>query len=109
MDVDDDFRADREDARALFLRVPAKRLKRPVKERAVKLGVELPLTPDGARAVVKSGSPESKKKARKVIQRHQQACRQTVQRAEDITEHSPSVWGGEKRRGDMQLRYYFGI
>ena len=109
LDVDDDFRADREDARALFLRMPAKRPKRPVKERAAKLGLELPPTPDGARAVVKSGSPESKKKARKVIQRHQQACHQKVQRAEDIAEHSPSVWGGKKRRDGVQLRYYFGI
>ena len=54
LDVDDDFRADREDARALFLRMPAKRPKRPVKERAAKLGLELPPTPDGARALLYS-------------------------------------------------------
>ena len=45
----------------------------PVKERAKKAGVALPPTPDGVRGAIDSGTPETQRRARKQLQRHQKA------------------------------------
>ena len=54
----------------------------PVKERAKKAGVALPPTPDGVRDAIDSGTPETQRRARKQLQRHQKHCQQKVSRAE---------------------------
>ena len=55
----------------------------PVKERAKKAGVALPPTPGGVRgAIDSSGTPETQRRARKQLQRHQKHCQQKVSRAE---------------------------
>ena len=54
----------------------------PVKERAKKAGVALPPTPDGVRDAIDSGTPETQRRARKQLQRHQKHCHQKVSRAE---------------------------
>ena len=73
--------------------------------------MELSPTPGEARGAVKNGSPKSKKRARKVIQKHPKACHQKVDRAEKIVEHKAGrfVFGGKKRRDGAQLRHRFGV
>ena len=54
----------------------------PVKDRAVKVGLELPPTPAGVREVIEHGSPSKKCEAKTKLQRHQKRCQQKVDRAE---------------------------
>ena len=69
----------------------------PVKERAVKAEVELPPTPAGLREQLTSDSPNTRKEAKRRMQRHQKACQQKVARAEE-NDHA--------RRNNNQLRIY---
>ena len=101
LSVDDDFRASREDLLILFQ--PSHRRKRkrttPVKARAVKVGLELPPTPAGVRDQIASASPNTHKQGKARLQRHQKACQQKVQRAEESEEE-------EQRRNNLALRLY---
>lgn len=113
LNVEDDFLAHRQDDCALFLERPQKRVQRgPVKDRATKLALELPPTPAGVRnaAADKSLSPQSRNAAKRALQRHQKACHQKVQRAEEIAafEAEQPTWG-KKRRDGIQLRHYYGL
>ena len=55
----------------------------PVKERAENTGVDLPPTPPEAR-VQSSASPATRAKSKRALQRHQKACQQKVDRAENF-------------------------
>ena len=110
LNVEDDFLPHRQNDCALFIERPQKRVQRgPVKDRATKLAVELPPTPVGVRkaAANKSLSPETRKTAKWALQRHQKACHQKVQRAEEIAA-TEAEWG-KKRRDGIQLRHYYGL
>ena len=67
----------------------------PVKQRAAKIGVELPPTPSGIREALADGDDDRKRKARRLLQRHQKACHQKVDRVEKerefvtATNHGP--------------------
>ena len=54
----------------------------PVKQRAQKIGLELPPTPSGIRQALAGEDDEPKKDARRRLQRHQKACQQAVDRGE---------------------------
>ena len=54
----------------------------PVKDRAVKVGLELPPTPAGVREAIEHGSPSKQREAKRKLQRHQKGCHQKVDRAE---------------------------
>ena len=113
LNVEDDFLAHRQDDCALFLERPQKRVQRgPVKDRATELALELPPTPAGVRkaAADKSLSPQSRNTAKRALQRHQKACHQKVQRAEEIAAFEAEEPGwGKKRRDGIQLRHYYGL
>ena len=66
-----------------FVSKPRERRGTPVKERALKAGVELQSTPTGIRETIQAGSPAAQAKAQKALQRHQKACQQKVSRAEE--------------------------
>ena len=54
----------------------------PVKQRAKKIGLELPPTPSGIRQALAGEDDEPKNDARRRLQRHQKACQQAVDRGE---------------------------
>jgi hypothetical protein len=68
-----------------------KRRGTPVKQRAANAGVTLPPTPEGIRAGVEDSSPGKRKQSKGLLQRHQKACQQLVDRREmkisDRTRH----------------------
>ena len=102
LSVNDDYRAARDDVLGLFRLQSSSKRKRstPVKERAVKADVELPPTPAGLREQLTSDSPNTRKEAKRRMQRHQKACQQKVARAEENAE------GLHVRRNNNQLRLY---
>ena len=107
LEVDNDFREKRAEERSLFQERPQKRARRSVtsKERAEEEEVELPPTPSGVRDAIAQGTPETKKTARRQLQRHQKACQQLVQRMEEMDAERET--GCAKRRDDQQLRSYY--
>ena len=64
-----------------------KRRTTPVKARAAKLGIDLPPTPTKIREDLESEDVELKKEAKRLLQRHQKACHQVVDRAEKEKEN----------------------
>ena len=63
----------------------------PVKQRAAKMGVDLPPTPSGIREALATGDKERKQDARRQLQRHQKACHQKVDRAETAAAGNPGL------------------
>lgn len=101
LSVNDDYRAARDELGLFRVESSSKRKRRtPVKERAVKAEVELPPTPAGLREQLSSDSPNTRKEAKRLMQRHQKACQQKVARAEEDAE------GLHVRRNNNQLRIY---
>ena len=68
-----------------------KRQGTPVKQRAANAGITLPPTPEGIRAGVEDSSPGKRKQSKGLLQRHQKARQQLVDRREmkisDRTRH----------------------
>ena len=84
----------------------------PVKERAAKVGVELPPTPAGVRDAIASDSPNTCKEGKRLRllqrNRHQKSLQQRVQREEEranARDEAPVMAHGT-RRGSTALRYY---
>ena len=62
--------------------VKRQRRKTPMKDRAAKVNVQLPPTPEGVRDDIAAGSPNTKKEGKRRLQIHQTACHKKVERAE---------------------------
>ena len=84
-----------------------KRRETPVKDRAAKVDVTLPPTPDGVRDAILSDSPRVKADGKRRLQRHQKACQQKVERVEKLNgDVSVAIRFRESRNQDRMSRYW---
>ena len=84
-----------------------KRRETPVKDRAAKVNVTLPPTPDGVRDAILSDSPQTKADGKCRLQRYQKACQQKVERAERTSgDPSTAARFREARNSERMERYW---
>ena len=90
----------------VFERFASRKRKRrttPVKDRAAKLGIDLPPTPHGIRQDLASEDVERQRKAKRRLQRHQKACHQVVDRAEKEQDYDDHLYY-RRRALDAQVK-----